>query len=209
MKLRNFLQLKSGFMLRSGGFTLAELLVVVSIISILSTSTVVGSVNVSRRASVVAVQKNLEGIVGAYHLLDLDTKRMPGGVYATEPNSCPAFNLEVALTDPCSGMLQDHPGAGCSPSGINSGSYPNWKGPYVQALNNLIDPWGNAYVFDPDYRCHTYVQGCENVPNEQWVRAIYSAGPDGNASYGPGGVHGPHGAIYPDQDNIVQVICRP
>lgn len=190
------------------GFTLAELLVVVSIISVLTTSAMVGGINLSRRGYQTAVGKELDTIAGAVQLLNTDTGgKLPGGIYTATPQNCPLQNHAISLSDTCSGIWQNHPGiGGCMNGNFNSGSFNTWNGPYIRNLNALMDPWGRHYWFDPHYRCHTYVSGCENLPNEQWVNAVVSAGPNGVIDYGPLGNHGAH-QPYPDFDNIVRIIC--
>src|SRR3989338_2124709 len=46
-----------------------------------------------------------------------------------------------------------------------------WGGPYV---DRVIDPWGNAYWFDPDY--HPY-ENCNTIPDGPDVPVVLSFGP--------------------------------
>ena len=53
----------------------------------------------------------------------------------------------------------------------------------------------------PDYRCRTYVPGCENIPNNKTVKVIHSMGRDGVQGYGDNDDR--------DRDNVVLVLCEP
>lgn len=160
------------------GFTLIELLVVIAIIGMLA-SIVLASLNSARNSARIArAQADLNELRKAINLLEIDTSRHPGNI-ALEP--C-RLNPELFL---------DQPEAGLS---ATDGSFSGWGGPYIHSVPD--DPWGNRYIFDPDYRCDTGVLGCEGIPNATFVRAIHSGGPNGS------GIN-----VY-DSDNIVLTFCR-
>lgn len=156
------------------GFTLIELLVVVAIIGILS-SIILSSLGSARdKAKIAKAKSDLRQISNAMYLLADDTGKWPNG--------CPAGeweNPEVYLDDPWAGLssIISSPGAPSMGSGYTRYScswtatdLANWKGPY---MNVPLDPWGNRYLFDPDY--------CSEDGNA--VVAIVSFGPDGIEQY--------------------------
>ena len=168
------------------GYTLIELMVVVSIIGVLA-AVVIASLNDARgSAKVAAAQVELKSIAEGSLRLQLDTSRAPGGF----PSSV------------CSGSTQRSDGNGIDVNDINAGlvqpnvaKYPAWNGPYIQAVN---DPWGRPYVLDSHYRCtagETAVQSGQ-CDAGQWYRVIYSRGENGS----------PYQSY--DADNVAYVICK-
>lgn len=157
------------------GFTLIELLAVIGIIGLLA-AIVLFSLNVAKENAKIAHAKaELKQIQNAMELLASDTGKWPNG--------CPAGeweNPEVYLDDEWAGLtsIVQYPGAVSMGSGFTHYScawtaddLANWKGPYMKNLP--LDPWGNHYLFDPDY-CDEKSQG---------VVAILSMGPDGMEEY--------------------------
>jgi prepilin-type N-terminal cleavage/methylation domain-containing protein len=165
------------------GFTVVELLIVVSIIGILA-SVVISRVNTVRaKANIVKAQIEMNQISNAVELLASDTGLNPGPL-ATKfaPGECfsPADPNEVFLDTPAAGISS------------TDGNFPGWDGPYMDVP---LDPWGNQYIFDEDYECTGVPVGCENVSPTTPHRAIVSGGPNGS------GINA-YGA-----DNIVKILC--
>jgi prepilin-type N-terminal cleavage/methylation domain-containing protein len=127
------------------GFTLIELLVVIAIIGILA-AIILASLNAAReKGKVAAVQSQLLNVRNAIAELAADTGKWPNG--------CPPDNddPEINLDDSQAG-LKSKPNIGSVPDtdcSWNATDRTNWKGPYINIP--AVDPWGNHYVFDPDY----------------------------------------------------------
>jgi general secretion pathway protein G len=169
---------------RKSGFTLIELLVVIAIIGILA-AVVLASLSDSRSlAEVRKVQADLRNIHTAMEVLFNDTGLYPHQYHRfCPPRNAP--NNEVYLDDPEAGLV------------ATDGNFPNWRGPYV---SGVVDPWGNPYVFDEDYRCTAGAIGCNGIADSS---------PDSSVlvSCGPDGATGGGGCVYND-DNIVYLLCR-
>jgi|SRR3989344_45779 len=155
------------------GFTLIELLVVIAIIGILA-STVLASLNTARsKANVARVKSDLKSLRNAIALLEDDTGKWPNG--------CPpatVSNPEVLLNNAQAGISQvitvNDNGDGCE---WVAGDVASWKGPYAPTAT---DPWGNSYIFDPDY--HEYSACAAKPAGEKYPAipefiAVLSAGP--------------------------------
>lgn len=166
-----------GTMNNNKGFTLIELLVVMAIIGLITSITLVILSNAREKAQITQAQSELHQLSLAIEFLYDDTKLHPGGI---SPLPC-VQNPEVYLNT-CAAGLE------CA-----DGGFSNWNGPYMTFVPQ--DPWGTYYYFDPDYRCRTFVQGCEGIPDNAWLRAILSFGPNKSGN-------------YDDGDNIVFVLCR-
>ncbi len=141
------------------GFTLAEILVVISIIGILSGVLLV-SFNSSREKSKVAQAKSdVSRIALSAQQLYLDTRLWPGC-----KNKLQIWDNEVVL-----GSQDDLTSkAGCDATAT-------WKGPYV--AGNTKDPWGNFYAIDYDYH------GPPNKSGDSIRQAVVSYGKDFNGIY--------------------------
>jgi general secretion pathway protein G len=104
---------------RATGFTLLEILVVLTIIGLLAGLGIVHVGNIHRRAEVaaarLAVENSLKTVLNTYKF---STKNFP----------TTAEGLRVLLARP-----------------DNS---PRWDGPYVENALNLVDPWGEPYQYE-------------------------------------------------------------
>ncbi|MCR4292595.1 MAG: type II secretion system major pseudopilin GspG [Candidatus Kuenenia sp.] len=105
------------YLLRNGGFTLLELLIVMIIIGLLAAligPKMIGRVGESRQT---VTKQQIEGFSTALEMFKLDTTRYP-----TQEQGMEAL---VA-----------------TPHGVE-----NWKGPYLKKKFIPKDPWGNEYVY--------------------------------------------------------------
>lgn len=112
---RSFDQAKTH--LRSGGFTLIELMVVLVIIGVLAALIVPNVLNRADDARVTAARTDVNNLMQALKLYKLDNQRFPSGEQGLQ-------------------SLVARPSVGSAP--------PNWK-PYLDKLPN--DPWGRPYQY--------------------------------------------------------------
>ena len=113
--MRSFDQPTAG--LRSGGFTLIELMVVLVIIGVLAALIVPNVLNRADDARVTAARTDVNNLMQALKLYKLDNQRFPSGEQGLQ-------------------SLVARPSVGSAP--------PNWK-PYLDKLPN--DPWGRPYQY--------------------------------------------------------------
>jgi len=156
------------------GFTVIELLIVIAILGVLS-SIVLPAINSAREEGDTAKAKSdLRNIRSAIALLASDTGKWPNGCPIAE-----ITNPEIDLNDASSGLaLQptvENNGNGCE---WVSSDVSAWDGPYIK---NLIDPWGNPYYFDPDFRPY---DNCSSIPDEPENVSVISFGPNGGTLNG-------------------------
>ena len=162
--------------MKEKGFTLIEILIVIGIIGVLA-SVILGNVNTAREKGMTAkVKSELRNIRTAIALLADDTGKWPNG--------CPigsSTNPEVALDDAQAG-IKERPSAGDQGDGCiwTASDVANWNGPY---MDTPVDPWGNSYDFDPDYRPGDNLDeslNCDETNNTvNDIVAIVSYGEDG------------------------------
>ncbi len=167
----------------SRGFSLVEILIVISIIGVL-VSVVIPSMNEARdNALVAATQIDLDGIKTAMQVLYNDTGYYPNGAVSVCRSTLPSGN-ERDLSLATSSLLAN--GSGLS----------GWGGPYV---GGAIDKWGTPYYLDEDYQCFASTTGCKGITDASTDSSvIVSCGPNmaiagGSCDY--------------DADNIVYRLC--
>lgn len=123
------------------GFTLVELLIVVSVVGLLTSLGALLLSKAQRRVRTATAQTELEMIATAVLELAWDTGCYPNQVRRSESSSTEIWALggeEEGLT-------------------ATDGTFSNWDGPYLDEVTededgDPVDPWGNKYFFDPDYR---------------------------------------------------------
>lgn len=115
------------------GFTLLEIMIIVSIIGILSLLSTLAVLEAAKNARIKTAEIELAMISVAVEQLAWDTGRWPNKAIRTNPGSSEIWDI---TSDACGLMGTD-------------GSYSDWKGPYYDGPT--IDPWGRPYFFDPDY----------------------------------------------------------
>ncbi len=129
---------------KDGGFTLIEILVVVGIIGLLLGIAVPAYTGYRERSQIADAMSDLKRIETAIIVLALDTGLWPEGQDMGEINNG-ASNEIYDLSEPESGLV------------ATDGNFPNWNGPYIPEIP--LDPWGNRYFMDTDYR----ISGVDNV----------------------------------------------
>ncbi len=170
------------------GFTLLELLVVIALIGIFAAVTLAALSDIRADAKITVAKAELRTIQKAMMQLSIATGVTAGGY---PPSRCRAASNAQSWGN---GLSVNDSRAGLVLNDTNPAKYPNWNGPYLQAMS---DPWGNAYILESYYRCHS----AESAVAEgqcltgQWVSAIISPGPNGS------------GANTYDGDNIALVLC--
>lgn len=98
-------------------FTLMELLLVITIISVLAAVTLPSFFGRSTEARVAAARRTIVGTFGiAMEMFEQHMGRYPN----------PEEGLEVLIKDP---------------------QTRNWRGPYIQSATIPLDPWGNEYQY--------------------------------------------------------------
>ena len=102
---------------RQRGFTLVEMLVVITIIALIMSLVGPRVLNYLTESKVKAARIQIQSFSSALDLLYLDTGRYP--------NSAEGL---TALVKPVTGM-------------------PGWNGPYLKGGNVPNDPWGKTYVY--------------------------------------------------------------
>ena len=121
-------------MKKKQGFTLIEIMVVVTLIGLLGALAVMAVTKAHQKALQKQVETELNLLSAAVLQMVWDTGKWPNKAIRTQSGSVEIWNISPAAV----GLL------------ATDGSYDNWKGPYYEGA--LRDPWGQPYFFDPDYR---------------------------------------------------------
>ena len=146
------------------GFTLVEMLVVMSIIGILATISVMG-IQTAREKSKASKAKNDVSRIGlAVTMLYADTRKYPdywptmhkiqievNDISTEAAGLTKAIKCENTSNPVFSIGNTEYPGSpfGAAVTFPLKKCYSNWNGPYYNG--NLIDPWGRSYMIDYDY----------------------------------------------------------
>jgi len=116
------------------GFTLIEIMIVVSIIGILGLMIIPKLLKIRDTSNLNVARSDLEMLSAAIEQLAIDTEKWPGGMPYGDRGTFP----EVwDLAGPTAGLVS------------NDGRFTNWAGPYMKVVPH--DPWGHDYFLDNDY----------------------------------------------------------
>ncbi len=152
------------------GFTIIELLIVIAIIGILATLVLRSVSGAQAKARTSKAERELQLIDKAIAVMALDIAKWPNGCSANVSS-----NPEVDVVDAEAGLTQLPPigviDVGCE---WTSADITFWDGPYIQD-DSIIDPWGNSYVFDPDYYPW---QNCSSKATLPLTSVVATLGPD-------------------------------
>ena len=151
--------------MKRSGFTLVEILITVAVIGLLGSLVSASVIKAMKTAKIKQAEIDLAKLSTAVERLVHDTLTWPNKTLRTQPGTVPVWDLSGASA----GIM------------ATDGSYDDWRGPYYEG--DLVDPWGNAYFFDPSYP----VDG-------KLCSVIGSLGPDGR------------GRKTADKDNICVVV---
>ena len=146
---------------RARAYTLVEMMIVVAIIGGLASLAIPQVLKAVNKAKVKQAEADLEMIAAAIRTLASDTGRFPALstnkiMERTTADNGGVWDDEVYdLSTPFAGLLS-------APSCLTNYG---WKGPYLHEVP--LDPWGNRYEFDPDYRVYygTEVGRLNTTPN--------------------------------------------
>jgi len=126
------------------GYTIVEIMIVVTIIGILAGLAVPKAVSVYQHMRIKRAESDLQIIAAACNNLADDTGRWPNcpANYDRMTGGAVLNNEAEDLTRPAVGLVS------CGSVYSNH----NWQGPYIEDTRMLLgDPWGTPYFFDPDY----------------------------------------------------------
>ena len=103
---------------RASGFTLVELLLVLTILAILAGIVIPNIVKRGDQARETAAQADIANVITALSVFEVDNGYFPKG----------RDGLQSLITRP--------------------GDAQNWKGPYLQKNKVPLDPWKNPYIYE-------------------------------------------------------------
>ncbi|MBI4137113.1 type II secretion system protein GspG [Candidatus Roizmanbacteria bacterium] len=106
----------------TAGFTLAEMLIVISIVGVLLIAAAVGGINVLNRSRAEATAHQIQEIEAAVKVYFLDTRSFP-----------PSLSLGNAANPARNGLLTEP-----------AGGVPGWNGPYISDTQVFEHHWGGA-----------------------------------------------------------------
>ncbi|MDF7825195.1 hypothetical protein P4B35_14320 [Pontiellaceae bacterium B12227] len=113
-----------------------EITIVVSIIGLLAAFGTIALRKAMGDSRINLAKSELEMIGAATLQMAWDTGKWPNGYWRTAPAKG-ANEVEDLVGSSLFQIADDD-------------EYPDWRGPYYQG--SLVDPWGNPYFFDSDYR---------------------------------------------------------
>jgi general secretion pathway protein G len=116
------------------GFTLLEIMITVGILGLLISAVTYSILRAAANSRTRTAETHLEMIAAATLQLAWDTKRWPNQALRSNPGSTEIWDISTDAAG-----LAD-----------NDGDYDDWQGPYYRG--DFVDPWGNPYFFDPDFR---------------------------------------------------------
>ena len=116
------------------GFTLTEILVVTAIIGILAGIAIPSMLRVRHESRIQVANNDIRIISDAVQILAFDTGQWPGGLPAGTVGNPESWDLNTNSA----GLVK------------KDSRFFNWRGPYMNHV--ALDPWGQPYFFDPDYR---------------------------------------------------------
>lgn len=123
------------------GFTIAELLIVVSIVVIITISGMWMYNQMFERSNAAEIASDFQALRGAWKLYLLDTNSpspLQGPFGASNPDA------------PC----HNEPPFSNTDLFTNVTGNPNWSGPYLQT--EILDPWNKHYTYDNDNDVYTF-----------------------------------------------------
>ena len=128
----------------SAGFTLTELLVVVSIILTLTTAALMSYNGTYERAQSAQIVADFQEMKAAWEFFHADTKQpfpLESSYSGTNPQT-------PCMSEP---MLQN------TDVLTNASGFPGWAGPYLSP--EPVDPWGRRYNYDNDGNVYDFTAG--------------------------------------------------
>jgi general secretion pathway protein G len=150
------------------GFTVLELLVVISVIGLLAAVILVSTNRARLNAQIAKAQADERSIADAAMLFAQDLQKWPNGCVVNTPQMV-GTGTSALFTAPTAGT-------GMAPCIWSAADVAKWKGPYLQGgaqgTIGILDPWGGYYQFIRANQIPPYF----TYPNTKLL--IVSAGPD-------------------------------
>ncbi|MBT7065434.1 MAG: prepilin-type N-terminal cleavage/methylation domain-containing protein [Verrucomicrobia bacterium] len=131
------------------GFSFTEIMFVVAVIGMLAAVAIPSALKARKTAHTEQAKLDLEMLASAISELAWDTGEWPRGIARNVQSSAESWSL----TRGSAGLV------------ANDGRFSDWQGPYIKSIS--VDPWGQPYFFDPDYRV-----------NGEWRVVVGSFGPN-------------------------------